>query len=407
MKKILKYYIHLLLLCSVAGIMILQSCKKEKAGAPIITSVRNYVATPGDSIVQSIIPGQWVVIEGQNLKDAILILFDGIPATINSAMYTDSYAVVQVPSVIPFPSVPAELLNTIQYSTTEGSTTFTFNVVAPPPTITSISNENAKVGDPVIVHGTNLFLIKTITWAGTPITNYTSSNDGLMLSFVLPELTQSGPLQIVTASGSRTTPYNVNDVKSGGICNFDDISTLSWGPSAVINSATLFPGGRGYYAQLNATGIGAGDFSWWNGGRGINTNAVQWVPTTAMNDTVANYALKFEISVPVPWSAGTLFVAANYSWTYIARCAPWLNADGSTSAFSTGSSWRTVTIPFSVFKTKSDAGVNGQGTPLTKFSDLLGSSGNTGMNIWFINDGKTPVASYNMAIDNIRVVKIK
>jgi len=386
--------------------MQLTSCKKETKSTPVITGVRNYAPAPGDSVVKSLIPGQWVVLTGQNLKNATQITFDGVPATYNSALFSDTYAVVQVPSVIPFPSVPADKLNTIQYVTPEGTTTFAFNVVSPPPTLTAISNENANKGDVVTISGTNLFLIKSLTFAGTSITNYISRNDGTALTFVLPELTQAGIVKITTQSGSVTTLYNVNDVESGMLCNFDDINTLSWGPSNVTNSSTLFPGGRGNYAQLTATNVGANDNSWWNGGRGINLNAVQWVPTTAMNDTVSHYALKFEINVPDAWNVGTLFVAVNYGWTYIARYSPWLNANGTTTAYISGG-WRTVIIPFSEFRTPSSSGVNGKGVSLTSFSDLLGSSGNTGLNIWMINDGTTPIASYNLAIDNIRVVKIK
>jgi len=407
MKKILYKCIHLLLFfCLTAIFMLSTSCNKETKTTPVITGIRNYAPAPSDSVVKSLIPGQWVVLTGQNLKNATLITFDGVPATYNSALFSDTYAVVQVPSVIPFPSVPADKLNTIQYVTPEGTTTFAFNVVSPPPTLTAISNENANKGDVVTISGTNLFLIKSLTFAGTSITNYISRNDGTALTFVLPELTQAGIVKITTQSGSVTTLYNVNDVESGMLCNFDDINTLSWGPSNVTNSTTLFPGGRGNYAQLTATNVGANDNSWWNGGRGINLNSVQWVPTTAMNDTVSHYALKFEINVPDAWSVGTLFVAANYGWTYIARYSPWLNANGSTTAYISGG-WRTVIIPFSEFRTQSSSGVNGKGTSLTAFSDLLGSSGNTGLNIWMINDGTTPIASYNLAIDNIRVVKIK
>jgi hypothetical protein len=101
-----------------------------------------------------------------------------------------------------------------------------------------------------------------------------------------------------------------------------------------------------------------------------------------------------------------LFVAANYTWTYIARYAPWLNANGSTTAFTTDG-WHTVTIPFSSFQTVSSAGYSGEGTSLTSFTDLLGSSGNTSLSIWIINDAASAVGTYNAAIDNIRVEKIQ
>ena len=167
-----------------------------------------------------------------------------------------------------------------------------------------------------------------------------------------------------------------------------------------------FPDRWGNYAQLYATNIGANDFNWYNGGRGINTNSVQWVPTSELGDTVANYAVKFEINVPSAWSSGTIFISANYGWTYIARYAPWLNANGSSTAFTTDG-WQTVTIPFSDFKTESSAGYDGEGTSLTAFTDLLGASGNTSLSIWLINDGATSIGTFNAGIDNIRVEKIQ
>jgi len=113
--------------------------------------------------------------------------------------------------------------------------------------------------------------------------------------------------------------------------------------------------------------------------------------------------VKFELSVPkaTPWTAGSIFVAVNYSFTYIARYRPWINSAGKTTPFAT-TGWTTVTIPLSGFLTN-----NGTGTQVASIKDLVGASGNTGMNIWFMNDGLTTVTAFTAAIDNIRVVKIK
>lgn len=157
-------YSSLLLLVLATVLTCMQSgCKKETTeGGPVITSVRNYAASPADTLVQGITTGQYVVLIGRNLRDAVQISFNGVPATINSAMYSDTSAAVLVPAVIPFPSVSPEDLNTIRYVTRQGATTFTFDIVAPPPTITSISNENANEGDSVHINGLNLFFIRIL-----------------------------------------------------------------------------------------------------------------------------------------------------------------------------------------------------------------------------------------------------
>jgi hypothetical protein len=148
MNKILYKPVYCLLLFCVAAVCILPACKKDRGSAPVITGVRNYEAVPGDSVLSKLLPGQWVVLLGHNLGSAVRITFNGIPANFNAGLFSDTSAVVEVPAVIPFPSVPAEELNTIRYYTPEGSTVFTFNIAAPAPTITSISNELRRLPSP-------------------------------------------------------------------------------------------------------------------------------------------------------------------------------------------------------------------------------------------------------------------
>src|SRR5689334_11300288 len=121
-------------------VIILPACKKEKTSAePSITSIRNYAAAPNDTVVTSITPGQWVVIHGQNLKNALHIRFDGVEASFNYGVFDNEMAVVQIPSVIPFNAVPKDLLNTVTYVTTSGTTTYHFDFNYPAPAIAGVS----------------------------------------------------------------------------------------------------------------------------------------------------------------------------------------------------------------------------------------------------------------------------
>jgi hypothetical protein len=401
MNKILYSRICYLVFTLAAAFIMLPGCKKERANAPVLTGVRNYAPAPGDSVLQSLVPGQWVVLSGSNLSNAIQISFDGIPATFNSTLFSDTSAVVLVPAVIPFPSVPAEKLNTIYYVTPEGATTFTFDIVAPPPTISGVSNENANTGDSVYISGFNFFFIQQLTFAGTPVTAYKASGDGTFVGFVLPTLTQSGPVIIATKSGADTTAYNVNNASTESLCNFDNVNTFSWGTNT-DNSSANFPGNQGNYAVLSNGELPPGDGTWWGWQRSINTNDVQWLPVSKLGDPLANYALKFEISIPAEYNGTSIYVIKGYSWTFMARYEPWKDANGVAFPFAT-KGWRTVTIPLSEFRKD-----NGKGVSASSLTELLGSMGTGAVNIHTQNFANAPTPTgLNAAIDNIRVVSIK
>jgi len=169
MKKISKHNIYsLLLLCIAAGTMLLSSCRKDTVNVPVVTSVRNYAASPNDTLVQIINPGQWVVLEGKNLSGVTMVLFGSIPATINSAYGTDSHMVVQIPS-IPFPSIPASKLNEITVFNKVGSTTYTINIIGAP-IISRVRNSDASPKDTVIA---TIFSAQQIIIVGFNLKNAT------------------------------------------------------------------------------------------------------------------------------------------------------------------------------------------------------------------------------------------
>jgi hypothetical protein len=399
-------YLLLVLLGTVVSV--LAGCKKDASsstGTPVITNIRDYVAHPGDSIISRVGTGQWVVITGHNLRGALNIYFDGVAASFNDAWSSDTAALALIPSVIAFPSVPAKELNTITYVTTHGQTTFSFPIIAPAPSITGVSDEDANPGDSVKIYGFNFFFIKSLTFAGVPITGYTSSTDGTSITLAVPAgIPQTGGLvSVTTNSGSATTVYNVEDFVDGVFQNWDAINFYPWG-SNTSNSSTDYPGNTGWYDVIGATNLPAGGTDWYDSPHSINMNGSQWVPASAVNDTLANYAVKFEISVPAstPWSNGTIYILANYNFSNMAAYNPWLSATGATIPFST-KGWLTVTIPLSSFSVNNGAG----GLPPASIGALVGSSGNTAMEFMFMNYTTSPVTSFVAAIDNVRVVKIK
>lgn len=399
MKNII--YKHIRLLSTLSIILIITSmtsCNNDDDNAsgtgPVITEIRNYAASPNDTLVDKIVPGQWIVITGKNLKSATKITFNGISADFNAGLFSNTYAAVQVPAVIPFPSIPANKLNTIQYTTSVGTTTFAFSIVAGPPALVSISNENPVEGDLVTLSGSNLFLINEISFGGKIITDYTAAVDGKSISFVMPNVTTSAPLNIITASGTVTTTFNVNDVTIKSLCNFDNVNTFSWG-CATSNSNVDFPGNHGYFAVLDHGTLGPNNGTWWEWGRSINVNSGQWVPAQDLADPVADYAVKFEINVPGEWNGTTIQITRNYD--FYAKYEPW-KANDKIVSYTTKGKWVTVTIPLSDFKK--------DGAQASSLTELLGASGSGEFHIQAVSGSKATVTGLRAAVDNIRVVKI-
>jgi hypothetical protein len=411
MKKTSINIINVIAAVCLVGVAFMQSsCKKDDnnvgSGTPVITKVRSYAATPGDSVLKEANPGNYVVLQGSHFKGIKAVYFDGIEANLNNALGSDNTIPVIVPT-IPFATLDQTKLNTITVVTATGQVTYKFPVVPLATIITSMSNEDALAGESVTVNGSNFFYIdKVILPGGVTVSSGIVTNSlGTTLTFTVPTgVTTGGPIQVVNRYGTGTSVLLFDDFTTGVANNFDNVNNYSWGlSSGPSNSSTGFPNNTGYYGVMSATSIPAGDWSWYNGGRSINLNAVQLVPAADVaSGNLSNYAVKFEINVPAstPWVNGSIFLSINYGFTYLAAYDPWKNSDGTTSPFITNG-WRTVVIPLSQFRTN-----DGAGNPDTSISDLIGASGNNALSFFFVNDGTTVVTAFTVAIDNIRVEKI-
>ena len=85
---------------TMALILIMSACKKNNIEQnPVITRVVNYAASPKDTVVHTVVAGQWVVVQGRNLGRVTQVTFNGVPATINQALGTDNSIVIQIPSI--------------------------------------------------------------------------------------------------------------------------------------------------------------------------------------------------------------------------------------------------------------------------------------------------------------------
>lgn len=478
-------------------VALLPACKKnsDSTTPPVITAIRNYVASPNDTVLHSAVAnGQWVVITGQNLQNATQISFDGVPASFNSALFAPNSAVVQIPAIV-FSTIDTTKLYTVNYKTPGGSTTFAFklgpgaptitaisNVFANPgdsvylygtnlvlvqhliyggttipsfkssvdgtalgflmpattptsqilvvtkggtvkdtinatPTITGISDENANPGDSVYIYGTYFKAVQKLTFAGTAINSYSLSSKGNSIGFVMPSTSQSGPASVTTKFGTATTVYNVNDIATGAISNWEWSSAFNWqwwgganlysgNPSSGWPPYTPdFPGNSSQFMVLKTSSLASGEGNTYSN-YAILMNGAQWVPTANLNDSPGKWAFKFEVSVPHDWNGGSIDIISGVSG-YIARWEPWQVTATSTASYTT-KRWITVTIPLSSFKASDPTLGDGEGTPLVKITDLTGPTGNTACTVYIHNYSKSATTTgFYAAFDNLRVVKIK
>ncbi len=395
-----------IVLISVFGLTACQDDELSGGGTPLIKQVRLVNPDKKDSTFVKALPGTLIVIQGENLQSVLKAYFNDYEAPFNAVYNTANNLIITIPADAPTEATKANVSNKIKLLTTHGETTFDFILLPPPPAIGSISNENALGGSTLTIYGTNFYLVQKIVFPGNiEVTNFTASSDGTSLSLTVPNnISTIGTLKVITKYG-QSESIGIFGLRKGAsvLCNFDDQNTFSWGCN-VGNDASKYPSNTGAFAVMEFSNVGKGDFGWWNGGRSVNTNPVQWVAQSDLNASLDSYAVKFEIFVKEKWNAGSIFVIKDYSWNYVARYEPWKVGDKVVDVQTTG--WQTVTIPLSQFKTKAD-GIDGTGNPPASLVSLVGGNGNGSLHLLFVNDGTNTVGAFNAAIDNIRVVKIK
>lgn len=391
---------RLFLLVSI--VMLFQNaCKKEVVNDPVITGLRAISPAPDDSILTQVTPGQIVVIKGSNFNGLQQVLFDGYAASVNTALNTNATIVITVPSGIIFSDLTNGVANTIKLITTHGETVYKFTVAPPPPIISAISNEFAHGGDTITLTGSYLYTVQSVIFPGNlPVTSGILSNAvGSSLQVVVPDGITAGEtdsVAVVTEGGTGKAAFNN---PYGMIADFEWGSpTFGWQYWGGImgSDASKFPGGWGNYIEIDPPSeIGANDGAWYTNNRAVMIASSAWEGVN-IADPSANYALKFQMFVKNPWTAGSLEIAINGNFNNLATYAPWKQT--SNGMFVTNG-WVTVTIPLSSF-------VDGSGKPASNVSTLTGGNPGATVQIMLYNNGTTPVVNFDAAFDNVRVVKI-
>lgn len=394
-----------LLFLLIALISITQyACKKENDAPPVIRQVRQLDSTKRDSFFTKALPGTLIVIEGQNFNGTQNIFINDIAVPFNSALMSNSSIVLKIPSDIPTEATQPGVSNNIRLVTNHGETSFSFTLVPPSPSITSISNEMALPGATITIAGSYFYGVQKVVFpGGIEVTNITTNADGTQITVTVPaNVTASGLIQVVGKYGTGVNQYiQFNGIHQAGmLANFEDGDPnfgWAWWGGIKTNEAAKFPGNRGNYIEINPSGvINAGDAAWYTDNRAVNVSANPLVPASNINDPIGNYALKFEMYQKSPWSDGALQIRLGNPWTYSYMFTPYTAAPANT--YQTNK-WVTITIPLAMFK-------NSSGAAAPNLSTLIKDT-NGDMGIMLVNNGSTPIAQYDAAFDNIRIVRVQ
>ncbi len=403
----------LLIGCFLA-LSVLMACNKngDTGAPPIVTKITLLDATLKDSTFTKALPGTLLLVTGQNLNGMLKVSFNDQDAYFNPAYSTSTHLIITIPSNTPTEITNPQVSNKIKFITSHGQLAYSFTIQVPPPSIASISNENALAGDSVIIYGSSLFLIEKLLLPGNrQITDITTSPAGNRIGFVMPAIgDDTGRITIIAKWGSTMSDGPMNDHQSGDlISNLTNdgesgelpVFNWAWWGAVRSNDATLFPGTRGSYLQSIFGGLGANDPAWWTANRAGNFTDVKMFGPEVPNMEASKYALKFEINTKEVWTAGVMILRFNDKYCY--RYMPWQAATN--KQFDTKNQWQTVTVPLSQFKL-TDNGVEGTGASAMIMADVLKPDGSVAFGYHFITEAD-PVDVFNAAFDNFRIVKIK
>ncbi len=399
MKLINKYIKNGVLLAAlaVAGFATV-SCEDEPdkyevaGGLPSISYVRSPLASDADSLITAASTGSTICLVGENLRSIYELYFNDLKAILNNSYMTDNTVIVDVPRTIP--SLVSNKIYMITQS--KDTVTYDFSVSVPAPTLNAMSCEYAPAGSEVTITG-NYFVddpnvpLEVVFPNGATVRDFTAMTQS-SISFVMPDCSESGAIQVSTIYGKTTSVFHYKDQR-GMLFDFDGMTGLSnhgWHARDIITDETSIAGnyvrlGDGASAMSADGGWNDSQFAfeYWCGSWDTPQNVTSGEGIALHNlvdfSDYAKMALKFEMFIPSasPWMAGAMQIGFGgydkvtisgnpidgYSGTVAAANAKIFNNEeglGSwgralyrpwteTGSFDTADQWITVTIPLTNF----------------------------------------------------------
>lgn len=392
--------------------------------------------------------GQMLRIQGSGFSGLKAIYVNGYKTQFNTTMVTDNNIWVTLSGKTPVETAETDVRNTIRLVKSGTELVHNFTIRAAAPSITSVSLTMPKPGETVVVRGSNLQeVVKVILPGGVEltngITNAPEEESGEWFSFVMPEgVTASGSITAEGANGTAISAAYFNNADCF-IIDFDGLGNLgSWGQTYSADDLVDDPlnSGRGKVLQLipqsvlDEGGIAAGARTLLWATAGNDDPVDNWARMTQFipeSTPASEVAIQFEICVPDEWNeTGMLEISlqnnlSTYGYgsadtqpssEYLHQAGvwvPWLNSDNSTTPFTTGTHWQTVTLPLTTFGNYTEAD---DAHTFQNVIDDRNAGSYRNFLIFFVNNDvkisddlvyEAKPSSQLIYIDNLRIVPIK
>ncbi|HEY6900610.1 MAG TPA: IPT/TIG domain-containing protein [Puia sp.] len=200
--------------------------------------------------------GNLYAIMGQNFGGTLKVMFNGQSVYFNPALSSDNTILVTIPQNAPSGGNQS---NKLEVVTTHGTASFQFVVLAPPPTIVSLSNMNFSAGSQITLLGLGFKSVTDVSLKGSndKTTIVTQNDSVLTLQFPTTTLTRTN-LVFTYGSGTLTSTQEFVNLDKAYQIFTDDFQNAwtdnSWqGPSG-RTTATAKSGTASYIFTYPANG---------------------------------------------------------------------------------------------------------------------------------------------------------
>jgi hypothetical protein len=340
MKKIIMNKSILIIVLVAFGSVFFHGCNDEESyPQPVINNVR---PTSEDISINTGNFGDVIAIQGSGLSTTIEVWFNSVQAQFNPTFVTDNNIVISIPG-----DFPQEITNQITVVTKGGTATFNFEVIVPPPVISSISNEFPADGETLEIYGDVFYNIQSVAFPGGgegEIITY----DTKTIQVIVPDGTTEGKITVNATAGTSETPMNIKD-RTGMICDYDAINKFEdWGKETVIVDASTNPTDPppvdGNYIKMQSS-IDVPTENWWVDQTATPHGGIA-MPDYPDGDPAGDYALKFEYFSVGNFNGGHIQV--QFDWGPEYWFEPYKDEEGNADDF-VSTNWRTATIPLDQF----------------------------------------------------------
>lgn len=388
-----KYKYTLLLLTTlIVSAVLLSRCSKNEMASPSISYIRITDPAASDSLLASAGQGQMIAIMGVNLQAVSEVWFNDQRAQLVPTFITNTTVITRVPT-----QIPSVINNKLKMVFANGvSIDYDFSVDISKPLVDYVRSEYVNEGDSLYIYGNYFYQPVTVTFTGgTQGTLFSVGSDNKSLVVKVPADAQRGPITVTTNFGEKISDFWFRDNRNI-IASFDiPLMNGIWYADAVVSSDPVIRNINNKFLRVNKGARAAWPYlESYEGTQGSDLSIeTKNIPEEAFSNP-GGYSLKFEINTLASLTGANLrlylgndngccggdFGAARNATYYVWQ--PNLKTFGGT--------WQTVTIPWTDIYT----------------ANKLFAFKSTGYGMAMYWHGPNP-ATYNLAIDNIRVVPNK